>query len=69
MPGSAAGCQRSGGSITLQVGQDVTIVRNGQAATLADLQMRDMVMAVSEGEGKARTVVRLMARSFSGGGR
>jgi uncharacterized membrane protein YgcG len=61
--------QRSGGSITLQVGQDVTIVRNGQAATLADLQMRDMVMAVSEGEGKARTVVRLMARSFSGGGR
>lgn len=62
--------QRSGDSITLQLGQDVPIIRNGQPATLADLQMRDMVMAIiTEGEGKNPTVVRLMTRTFGRGGR
>ena len=55
---------RGGEPVTVIVDKSVPVVRNGQPASLADLQMRDMVMvmmAPAEGKG-ARRVLRIMAR-------
>jgi hypothetical protein len=56
--------QRGGEPVTVIVDKSVPVVRNGQPASLADLQMRDMVMvmlAPAEGKG-TRRVLRIMAR-------
>ena len=55
---------RGGEPVTVIVDKSVPVVRNGQPASLADLQMRDMVMvmlAPAEGKG-IRRVLRIMAR-------
>ena len=51
--------------VTLLVDKTVPIIRNGQPASLSDLQMRDMVMigiAPKDGENMPRAL-RIMARS------
>tara|TARA_B100000809_G_scaffold189498_1_gene188032 strand:- start:398 stop:634 length:237 start_codon:yes stop_codon:yes gene_type:complete len=51
--------------VTVLVDKAVTIIRNGQPASLSDLQMRDMVMisiAPKNGENMPRAL-RIMARS------
>lgn len=55
----------AGEPITVAVDKSVPIMRNGQRVSLADLQMRDMVMimlAPADGKNKPR-VLRIMARS------
>ena len=57
---------RGGETISVAVDETVPVIRNGQEASLADLQMRDMVMVMmAPGEQKQR-VVRIMARGNGG---
>ena len=51
--------------VTLLVDKTVPIIRNGQPASLSDLQTRDMVMiGMGSGDGgKTSRVLRIMARS------